>query len=69
MMENSGRLTYDDPEQARNYHHDFRYGYELFGRINKKDPIFRSLGSRDYPQNDKDNTANYLYRYGDKIDI
>ena len=43
-MENSGSFTYVDPKGARNYHHNFRYGYELSGRIDKKDPIFKDLG-------------------------
>lgn len=68
-IKNTGDYTYDDPEQARNYHRDFRYGYELKERINKKDPIFNDLGTRDYPQNDNDRMANYLYKYGDKIYI
>lgn len=66
-MENSGGFTYGDPKEARNYHHNLRYGYELSGRINKKDPIFNDLGTRDYPQNDNDRMANYLYMYGEKI--
>lgn len=66
-MTNSGHLTYKDPEAARNYHHTFRYGYELYGRISKKDPIFKDTGSRDYPRNLQDNIARYVREYGKEI--
>ncbi len=66
-MENSGGFTYGDPTGARNYHHTFRYGYELHGRINKKDPIFLDRGTLTYPQNDSDNMARYLMHNGCEI--
>lgn len=47
---NSGRFTHEDPQAAKNTHHTFRYGYELNGTVNKKDPIFTNVGSRTYPQ-------------------
>lgn len=66
-MKNSGGFTYDDPESARNYHHTFRKGYELNGRVNKKDKIFMESGTPTYPRNDADNLAAYLYKYGSEI--
>lgn len=66
-MKNSGGFTYDDPESARNYHHTFREGYELNGRINKKDKIFNDRGTTTYPRNADDNLANYLYVHGLEI--
>lgn len=66
-MKNSGGFTYDDPESARNYHHTFREGYELKGRVDKKDKIFMDRGSPTYPRSDNDNLANYLYVYGVEI--
>lgn len=66
-MEKSGGLTYADPVGARNYHHTFRYGYELSGRVDRKDAIFQDRGSNSYPRNDADNMASYLYWYADKV--
>lgn len=66
-MKNSGGFTHDDPESARNYHHTFREGYELNGRINKKDKIFNNRGTPTYPRNYNDNLASYLYVYGVEI--
>ncbi len=63
----NGRLTYEDPEGARNYHHTFRSGYELEGRVDKKHPIFRDRGTPTYPRNDADNLANYMFTYGKEI--
>lgn len=63
-MQNSGNFTYPDPESARNYHHTYRYGYILLGRIDKKDPIFKDFGTRTYPNNYEDQIATYLYKYG-----
>lgn len=63
-----GNFTYDDPEEARNYHHSFKSGYELNGRINKKDRIFQQKGSRDYPKSNNDKIASYLYVYGRSVE-
>ena len=63
-MQNSGNFTHSDPVAARNYHHTYRYGYELIGRVNKKDPIFKDKGSSTYPRTNNDNLALYLYSYG-----
>ena len=60
----SGRMTYDNPEEARNYHHTFRQGYELVGRVNKKDPIWKQQGTRTYPMDDNQRMHNYLHVYG-----
>ena len=68
-MENEIRLTYADPESAGNYHHTIRYGYELRGRINKKDPIFLDRGTSTYPQNNADNMATYLRRNGEEVEF
>jgi len=67
-MENSGGFTYEDPEAARNYHHSFRSGYYLEGRANKKDDVFRSRGTRDYPLTKDDLLATYLRVYGKEIE-
>lgn len=67
-MRNSGGYTYDDPEAARNYHHTFREGYELKGRVDKKDKIFNEHGSPTYPRNYNDNLAHYLYEYGLEVE-
>lgn len=63
----SGNYTYEDPEQARNYHHTFKYGYEFHGRVDKKDPIFKDFGSSTYPRTTNDNLASYIYQHGRKI--
>lgn len=63
----NGKLTYADPEGARNYHHTFKSIYYLEGRIDKKDSIMNNEGSRDYPRNTNDNIAFYLYKYGEEI--
>lgn len=64
----SGGFTYSDPECARNHHRSFRGGYELSGRIDKSDKIFKSYGTRDYPKNDTDNLAGYIQKYGRELD-
>lgn len=66
-MEKSGEFTYADPESARNYHHTFRYGYYLNGRIDKKNSIFKESGTSTYPLREADKVANYLYKYGEEI--
>jgi len=66
-MKNGGDFTHEDPEAARNYHHDLRYGYEIKGCVNKKDNIFKDKGSPTYPLTDKDKLAIYLRKYGTEI--
>ena len=63
----NGTYTYADPEGARNYHRTFKEVYELCGRVDKKHPIFKDRGSRDYPRNDSDNLASYIYEYGHEV--
>ena len=63
----NGAYTYGDPRGARNYHHTFNRVYELCGRIDKKHPIFKDCGSRDYPRNNLDNLAYYIYKYGHEV--
>ena len=67
-MKISGGFTYTDPEGARNHHRSFRSGYAYAGRIDKKDKIFKSYGTRDYPKNDTDNLAFYIQKYGRELD-
>jgi len=62
-----GNYTFNDPEGARNFHRSFRAAYELSGRINKSDPIFKDRGSRDYPRNATDNLASYIFKNGLQI--
>lgn len=68
-MEKSGDFTYADPESANNYHRTFRYGYEHFGRIDKKDPIFKDRGTSTYPICEADNMATYLRKWGYEVNI
>lgn len=63
----SGNYTYGDPDAARNYHHTFKYGYELSGRMDKKNSIFKDKGSPTYPRYEADNVAIYLSTYGKEI--
>lgn len=63
----SGGYTYDDPNGTRNHHHTFRQGYEYFGKVDRKDTIFKEGGSSCYPRSDNDNLATYLYKYGVEI--
>ncbi|MFA4971314.1 MAG: hypothetical protein WC683_01790 [bacterium] len=67
MDQRSGEYTHADPEAAQNWHHTFRSGYELRGRINRKDRIFDNHGSSTYPQGRADNEADYLVRYGTEV--
>lgn len=67
-MKHSGHFTYDDPDAARNHHHTFRYGYELLGRVDKSDEIFKSRGTPSYPRNDTDNLAWYVEKYGYEVE-
>lgn len=63
----NGKFTYSDPEGARNYHHTFRYIFELQGRIDKKNKIFKNEGSRDYPKTYNDQVFDYLCKCGKEI--
>ena len=67
-LQGGGGFTYSDPDAARNHHRSFRSGYQHIGRIDKKDKIFSSYGTRDYPRNDADNLARYLQAYGSELD-
>ena len=63
----NGKYTYDNPEEAMNWHHTFNSVCELKGRINKKDSIFKDKGSSFYPRYYEDNLAYYIREYGYKI--
>lgn len=62
-----GGHTYSDPDEARNHHHSFRYGYELGGRIKMNGSGLYNGGSRDYPRNYADNLASYIRCHGVQI--
>jgi len=51
----------------QNYHHTFRYLYELFGRVDKRDSVFKSQGTSTYPKNDKDRMYSYLIKHGEEL--
>ena len=61
--------TYADPEAAQNWHHTLRYGYELKGRINKRDGFFTDKGTPTYPLTTADKLGNYIRRYGEEIKL
>jgi len=63
----SGRLTYADPDGARNWHHTFRQVYEIHGRIDKKHPAFKNRGTSTYPRCDADNLASYIMAHGQEV--
>lgn len=67
VLGKSGNFTYENPEDVQNYHRTFRYGYELDGRVDKKDSIFKDIGTSTYPRSLNDNIALYLYKYGKEI--
>ena len=62
-----GELTYADPDLARNWHHTFREGYELVGRIDRKNRIFSDVGTRDYQRCAADNMAAYIHKFGTHV--
>lgn len=64
----NGDYTYKDPDAAQNWHHTFKYVYELRGRINKKDPVFGNLETSCYPRCHEDNLATYIKTHGWKVD-
>lgn len=66
-MEGGGGYTYGDPDSARNHHRSFREGYILNGRVDKKDPIFKDRGTRDYQRCHDDNLASYIMRNGVEV--
>ena len=66
-VSSSGGFTYDNPEEARNYHRTFRELYELKGSVNYKDKIFSNSGTPTYPCSKDDNLATYLYVYAEEI--
>ena len=66
-MQGGGNFTYSDPDAARNHHRSFRTGYELAGRIDRKNYIFGQHGTRDYPRTDTDNLAIYISTFGDEV--
>ena len=57
----SGEFTYKNPEESRNYHHTYKSGYFVQGRIDFKDKIFKSSGTPTYRVTKEDNIATYLY--------
>ena len=63
----SGNFTYDNPEEARNYHKTFRELYILDGKIDKKDSIFHQQGTSTYPRSYEDNLAMYIWKYGKEL--
>ncbi len=67
-MQNSGGFTYGDPEGAQNFHHTFRYGYRLDGRIDMRDRVFKNLGTPTYPVSRNDQIATYLFKHGERIE-
>ena len=62
-----GELTYSDQESARNWHHTFREGYEMKGRIDRKNRIFSDVGTRDYQRCAADNMAAYIHKFGTHV--
>jgi len=64
----NGKLTHDDPVAARNYHHDFKYGFELEGKVDKKDAIFKERGSTTYPLYENDLLYLYVSKHGIEIE-
>ncbi len=62
-----GELTYADPELARNWNRTFRDGYELNGRVDRKNMIFSAIGTRDYPRCAADNLAAYIHNFGTQV--
>lgn len=64
LSSGGGDFTCSDPVAANNWHHTFRHGYELLGRIDKKDKIFSDTGTSTYPRNYNDNLAAYIHKYG-----
>lgn len=62
-----GGYTYADPDSARNWHHSFRSGFELSGRIDKSNKIFKDSGTPTYPRNATDNLATYIQTFGKSI--
>lgn len=67
MRAKTGEFTYDDPAAARNYHHTFRYGYEMNGRVDKKHRAFTVQHSPTYPRNEADRLADYICCTGTEI--
>ena len=63
----NGDFTYENPKEAKNYHHTFKHIYQLSGRINKKDMIFKESGSSYYPRGYVDNLAYYIEKYGEEL--
>lgn len=66
-LKGSGDFTYNDPEAARNWHHTFRDVYELQGKIDKKDNVFKNYGTCTYPMDKNSQLALYLWQYGREI--
>jgi len=65
---NSGGFTYRNPEAARNYHHTFRYLYEFFGRLPKKEvKVEMSYSTSTYPVTEADAKARIIMRHGKKV--
>ena len=66
-LENSGGYTYSYPDSANNWHHTFRSGYELIGRIDKKHKLFHDNGTPTYPRNEQDKLASYIQMFGTEV--
>ena len=66
-LAHGGGFTHGDPVAAKNHHHSHRSGYELRGKIDKRHNIFGDRGTPCYPRSDADNTAFYLYKFGEPV--
>lgn len=66
-MGRTGTRCWMNAMEVRNYHRTFKEVYELCGRVDKKHPIFKDRGSRDYPRSSSDNLASYIYKYGHEV--
>lgn len=69
VNERRARRTYSDPEASKNWHHTFRYAYELKGRVDKSDPIFKDRGTPTYPKTAEDRLGDYIKHHGEELEI
>lgn len=67
-IKNSARFTHDDPAGANNFHRTFRSGFELDGRIDKTDPIFKGRGTSAYPLSAETKKARHISQYVKEIE-
>lgn len=64
-----GEFAHENPEEEQNCHRNIRYVYKLAGRVNRKDAVFSCFAGGVYAKTQEDRLADYLYKYGEAVEV